>query len=96
MKFACVNQLSFKLCTESTYEGLLCIPKRLSNFPYCSRLSVVIVVDLSKPEEIWNTLEVFIRQVNVHLQWVYFVHVYMLVKPFDLGALNQVPPCQGI
>ena len=31
----------------------------------CSRLSVVAVVDLSKPEEIWNTLEVFIKQVHV-------------------------------
>ena len=30
----------------------------------CSRLSVVAVVDLSKPEEIWNTLEVFIKQVK--------------------------------
>ena len=28
-----------------------------------SNLSVVIVVDLSKPEEIWTTLEVFLKQV---------------------------------
>ena len=32
---------------------------------YCvsSHLSVVVVLDLSKPEELWTTLEVFIKQV---------------------------------
>lgn len=36
---------------------------------YCcsSNLSVVVVLDLSKPEELWTTLEVFIKQVGTQL-----------------------------
>jgi hypothetical protein len=29
-----------------------------------SDVSVVLVLDLSKPEELWNTLEIFIQQVR--------------------------------
>ena len=37
-----------------------------------SNLSAVIVLDLSKPEELWTTLEVFIKQVGFQLN-VYFI-----------------------
>ncbi|XP_064387281.1 cytoplasmic dynein 2 light intermediate chain 1-like isoform X2 [Halichondria panicea] len=44
-----------------------------------SNLSVVIVVDLSKPEEIWTTLEVFLKQIRTR------VHVV-------LSELNPMAP----
>ena len=31
-------------------------------------MSVVIILDLSKPEELWNTLDVFLTEVSDHGQ----------------------------
>lgn len=46
-----------------------------------SNVSVVLVLDLSKPEELWNTLEVFIKQVN-ELLALYLVgrHLYIALE----------------
>lgn len=40
--------------------------------PYdCRRLSVVLVLDLSKPEELWTTMEAILKQVLIYDYLVY-------------------------
>ena len=45
---------------------------------FFSRVSVVLVLDLSKPNELWNTLEVFIKQVcMINFKQCMYVYAYM-------------------
>ena len=37
----------------------------------CRKLSVVLVLDLSKPEELWTTMEAILKQVTIN---DYYVH----------------------
>jgi len=40
------------------------------------RLSVVLVLDLSKPDILWNTMEMLLEEVKVHLENVLDIEEY--------------------
>lgn len=40
------------------------------------RLSVVLVLDLSKPDVLWNTMEMLLEEVKVHLENVLDIEEY--------------------
>lgn len=40
------------------------------------RLSVVLVLDLSKPDILWNTMEMLLEQIKIHLENVPEIEEY--------------------
>ena len=53
----------------------------LFHYPLASNMSVVLVLDLSKPEELWNTQETFVKQVRLTTPTSLPVHVYTQHSP---------------
>ena len=70
----CALYTKFSLC----YNAVCILAHVMSAVCACSGLTVIIVLDLSKPEHLWNTLEVLLKQVYT-VMCVFCVHVCMYV-----------------
>ena len=72
-----LDQVLFNECKNQLFE------KKLASLPF-SNLSVIVVLDLSKPNELWTTQEILIKEVRnaIKISSRSFLFHFSLFSPF--------------